>query len=155
VLEPSALKDAYLVAGLTEDQVKQVAALATVRDFSSTRPIVQLGEPANEVFVILSGHVLYTTHDGDTLGEAGPNSVVGEMGLVDAMPHDAHVTCRGSVVAAVFNTADLRKLMRQNRDWGFVMLCNVARVLSARLRQSDARIDELCDQATPAWEHAL
>lgn len=155
MVEISALKDAYLVAGLKEDELAQVAALANVRSYNSGQRLMEIGDVAKELFVILSGSVVVTTHDGDRLGEVGANSVIGEMGLVDAMPANAYVTCMGSVCVATFNTADLRKLMSQNKGLGFVILANVARVLSSRLRQTDARIDELCDQAEQPWDHCV
>jgi CRP-like cAMP-binding protein len=155
VLNASALKDAYLVAGLSEDQIAQIAAIATVRTYNSGQALTRIGDDCLEVFIILSGNVKVTSHDGDLLGEAGANSVVGEMGLVDGLPANAHVTCAGPVSVAAINIPELRRLANQNRDWGFVMLANLCRVMAARLRQTNARIDELCDLTTESWEHAL
>jgi hypothetical protein len=45
--------------------------------------------------------------------------------------------------------------MSQNKALGFVILANVARVLSSRLRQTDARIDELCDETAQPWDHCV
>ena len=155
MVETSALKDAYLVAGLKEPEVAQVAALADIRLFNSGDCITKLGDPSKDLFVILSGKVKATSSDGDLLGEVGANSVVGEMGLVDALTANANVTAVGPVSAAVIPTASLRRLMSQNRDWGFVMLSNISRVMAGRLRQTNARIDELCDLTTEPWQHSL
>ena len=155
MVEVSALKDAYLVAGLKDEQIAQVAALATIKLYSSGACLAQIGEPLTDLFIILSGTVKVTTHDGDLLGEVGANSVVGEMALVDALPSNGNVTAVGQVSAAAIPMANLRRLMAQNREWGFVILSNVSRVMAGRLRQTNARIDELCDQTVEPWDHSL
>lgn len=157
MVEISALKDAYLVAGLADNQIEQIAAITSVRAFSSGYALTRIGDPSNDVFIILSGSVRVTTDDGDLLGEVGANSVVGEMGLVDALPANANVTSVGPVSVAIIGTAELRKLLNQNRDWGFILLSNICRVMSGRLRQTNARIDELSDSvaATQPWQHSL
>lgn len=155
MVETSALKDAYLVAGLKESEVAQVAALANVKLYNSGDCVTKLGDPSNDLYIILSGKMNVTSADGDLLGEVGTNSVVGEMGLVDALNANANVTAVGPVSAAVIPTAELRRLMSQNRDWGFLMLSNISRVMAGRLRQTNARIDELCDLTSEPWEHSL
>ena len=92
---------------------------------------------------------------GDRNSPLYRNSVVGEVGLVDARPRTANVTCVGPVSAAVIPTPDLRRLLNQNRQWGFIVLSNIARVLASRLRQANARIDELTDLTTEPWTNAL
>src|SRR5688572_4938181 len=101
MVETSALKDAYLVAGLKEEEVAQVAAIANVKTCRSGETLTRIGDAATEILIILSGNVRVTTDDGDLLGEVGANSVVGEMGLVDARPANANVTCVGPVCVAV------------------------------------------------------
>lgn len=155
MVEISALKDAYLVAGLKDEEIAQVAALATIQLYRSGDYLIQAGEASTNLFVILSGSVKVTTNDGDLLGEASTNGVIGEIGLVDALPSNGNVTCSGPVSAAVIPMVDLRRLMAQNRQWGFVLLANISRVLASRLRQTNARIDELCDQTTEHWAHCV
>ncbi|MBC8065611.1 MAG: Crp/Fnr family transcriptional regulator [Chlorobia bacterium] len=155
MVETSALKDAYLVTGLKEEEAAQIAAIATVRTYRSGEALTKTGDAAKEVFIILSGNVKVTTDDGDLLGEVGANSVVGEMGLVDSYPANANVTCVGAVCVAAISTLELRRLMGQNRDWGFVILSNISRVMAGRLRQTNARIDELTDLTTEPWQHSL
>jgi len=155
MVEVSALKDAYLVAGLKDEEIGQVAALATIKLYRPGDCLAASGTPSTELFIILSGSVRITTNDGDLLGEVGVNSVVGEMGLVDALPVNGNVTAVCQVSAATILMTDLRHLMSQNRQWGFTMLSNVSRVMAGRLRQTNARIDELADLTTEPWAHAM
>jgi CRP-like cAMP-binding protein len=151
MVDSAALKNAYLVAGLNDDQIGQIASLASIRNYSSGQSLACIGQPSDEVYVILSGNLRVMSQDGDLLGEVGTNSVVGEIGLVDASPRTANVVSNGPVSAAVLPTDSLRKLMVQNRECGFVMLANISRVMAGRLRQLNARVDELSDLAVEPW----
>lgn len=155
MLDGSTLKASYLMHGLTEDQIAQIAAIAELKQFRSGQLVAKYNEMSDDLFFVLDGNLVVTTADGDKLGDIGPNSVIGEIGLVDARPRTADVTCCGQVNMAVVSIKALRKLMNDNRDWGFILLSNVARVLAGRLRQADARIDELADKASDVWTHAV
>lgn len=155
MVEVAALKDTYLVAGLKDEEIAHVANLASIKLFRSGDSLTRIGDASTDLFVILSGNVKVTSADGDLLGEVGVNSVVGEMALVDALPANANVTSVGQSSAAVIPMAELRRMMSQNRQWGFVLLSNVSRVMASRLRHTNARIDELCDLTAEPWNNSL
>ncbi len=155
MVEASALKHSYLVVGLEESAIAQIAEISKIQSYSSGRCLIGIGDAADELFVILSGRVQITTADGDELGTVGESSVVGEMGLVDAQRATANVVCMGPVSAVVIPIPELRKMMNQNRQWGFVVLANISRVMSDRLRKTNARVDLLSDQITHPWENAI
>lgn len=149
------LKGTYLVAGLTDDQVAEVEKLATLHLFPSGHELCRIGEPADVLYVVLNGILSVTTGDGDKLGDIGANSVVGEIGIVDVRQRTANVTSVGAVSVASIPIDALRQMMSANREWGFLILANLARVLAVRLRQADARIDALADKAGDSWDHAM
>lgn len=149
------LKGTYLVAGLTDDQMAQVANLAKHHLFPSGHVLCRIGDQADSLFVVLAGSLSVTTADGDKLGEVSAGSVVGEIGIVDVRQRTANVTCVGNVTVAAIPIDGLRQLMNSNREWGFLILANLARVLAVRLQQADARIDDLSDKAGDVWTHAL
>ncbi|HVL38396.1 MAG TPA: cyclic nucleotide-binding domain-containing protein [Fimbriimonadaceae bacterium] len=153
-LDLSVFKQNYLVSGLSDEQVGQIAALATVETFLAGETVTRIGEDNADLYVILDGRVNVLTADGDKLGEAGPGSVLGEIGLIDARPRTANTVTVGLTRAARLPARELRSLMNGNRDLGFVVLANLARVLCGRLRMANARLDELIDKTTDAWEHA-
>ncbi|MEQ1824033.1 MAG: cyclic nucleotide-binding domain-containing protein [Fimbriimonadaceae bacterium] len=155
MLDPAVLKGSYLVAGLDDVQIQSVASLAELKHYASGHLLAKIGEAADVMFVVIGGNLTVTTHDGDKLGEIATGSVVGEIALVDARPRAANVVCVGPVSVAVFPVDKLRMLMNQNRDMGFLMLANIARVLAARLRNADAIIDQLADGVGDVWTNAL
>lgn len=143
----------YLVRGLTPEQIGEIAAMATTKQYRALDRIITAGTSSAELYVILSGKVRVHLPWGDMLAEPGPGSVLGEMALIDAQPRSADVVCVGDVEAAVFDAQALRKHLNAHRDIGFTVLVNLAQVLSGRLRDSNAKIEFLSD--ADAWKHAL
>ncbi|MEQ1934359.1 MAG: cyclic nucleotide-binding domain-containing protein [Fimbriimonadaceae bacterium] len=153
--DPAILKGTYLVAGLDDVQIAAVAGLSTLKHFPSGHLLAKIGEAAEVMYVVIGGTLTVTTQDGDKLGEIHTGSVVGEVALVDARPRAANVACVGPVSVAEISIDQLRKMMNQDRDMGFLILANISRVLSARLRSADAMIDQLADGVGDVWTHAL
>lgn len=145
----------YLVVGLTDDQIQEIADLATMRRLLAGETLVRAGDQSSDLYVILSGHLLVMTPDKEKLNEVGPGSVIGEISLVDARPRTADVQAKGFVDVAVIPADALRQKMSHNREWGFVVLANIARVMAGRLRQANQKIDELYDKTTDLWQNAL
>lgn len=155
MVDPGVLQGCYIVTGLLDTQIAKIAALGDHKRFTSGQLICEIGATADELFVVLEGSVAVTTADGDRLGEIGKGSVIGEIALVDARPRTANVVAVGQVELASFPADAIRRLMNADRDLGFTMLATIARVLAGRLRQADAKIDELMDKASDVWHNAL
>lgn len=155
MIEPAVLKGTYLVAGLSDSQIAQVAAITEMHAYGSGHELCKIGENAVDLYVVLGGTFSVTTADGDKLGEIGVGSVIGEIAIVDVRQRTANVTGIGASSVAAINVDALRKLMNDNREWGFLILANLARVLAVRLRQADARIDELADKSQDSWNLAM
>jgi CRP-like cAMP-binding protein len=148
-------KKNYLVVGLNDEQVSEIASLATFRRLTAQERLIRAGDQGCDLFVILDGRLNVLTPDGDKLSEVGPGSVLGEIGLIDARPRAADVIAIGLVDVAVIPAGELRRRMNQNREMGFVILANLARVLCGRLRQANEKLDELYDKTTDSWDRAL
>ena len=155
MLDLETFKKNYLVVGLNDAQVAEIAALAKLRRLTAQETLIRAGDPGGDFFVILNGRLNVLTPDGDKLSEVGPGSVLGEISLVDAGPRTATVIAIGLVDVAVIPTPDLRRFLSQNRDLGFTVLANLSRVLAGRLRLANEKIDELYDKTTDSWDRAL
>lgn len=148
-----AFKRNYLVCGLADEAIAQVWSMAKCETHLARETLIRINEKSGDLFVILDGKVQVLTQDGDILAEPGPGSVLGEMSLVDDRPRSAEVVCTGLTKVARIPAKELRTYMNANRDVGFLILANLSRVLSGRLRLADAKIDALCDG--DAWKDAL
>jgi glutaminase len=149
-----AFKKNYLVCGLAEDAMSEVWAMGLMETHLARDTLIKINEKSSDLFVILDGNVQVMTGDGDVLAEPGPGSVLGEMGLIDDRPRSAEVVCLGLTKVARIPAKELRSYMNSNRDVGFMILANLARVLCGRLRLADAKIDQLSDGNDP-WKDSL
>lgn len=144
----------YLVHGLPDEVIDEIAKLATFHTALVGEAIIQKGEKSSDLLVILDGHVNVMTVKGEKLAEVGAPSVLGEVALVDDQPRSADVVCIGLVKYAKLPAQDLRRFMANNREFGFLMLANLARVLSMRLRVASATVEMLSDKQDP-WRFAI
>jgi CRP/FNR family transcriptional regulator len=144
----------YLVFGLPKDKIEEIAAMAVFETLGPGASVVSVGDKSSDLFVILDGTVLIHTKHGDKLAEAGAGSVIGEVALVDDQPRCANVTTKGSVCMARLPATELRAYMARNREVGFLMLANLARVLSMRLRNLDQVVEGLFGKARDPWDLA-
>lgn len=155
MLDPyEAFKRNYLVCGLPEEAIAEVWALSVQEAHLARETLIRINEKSSDLYVILDGQVHVMTQDGDLLAEPGPGSVLGEMGLIDDRPRSAEVVCVSLTKVAKLPAKELRSYMNTKRDVGFVILANLARVLSGRLRQADMKIDTLLDGGDP-WKNSL
>lgn len=150
-----ALHTSALVYGLTPEQIAPIAALGRKENFVAGEHITMLGSREADLFVIVEGHINVLTHDSDKLAEIGPGGVLGEIAFVDAGPRHAHAVAQGYVSAIKFPARELRAQLSSDRNAGFMVLANIARLLAARLRNADGRLDTLMDLEHDIWKHAL
>ncbi|HEY0866288.1 MAG TPA: cyclic nucleotide-binding domain-containing protein [Fimbriimonas sp.] len=141
----------YLVHGLPGESVRQIASLATEEGFIMNETIVKQGEKGSDLYIVLEGTVNIIVGGSDKLNEIGPGSVIGEIALIDDQPRSADAVAKTRVKVARIPAKELRNLMWEQKDVGFVMLANLSRVLCGRLRQASAMIDTLMDAAADPW----
>jgi LmbE family N-acetylglucosaminyl deacetylase len=88
------------VLGYTSDHVE-------VQWYPAGFYIVEQGEPANRLYLILSGLAEVIREDADgglrALARLGSGAFFGEEGLAHGRPRNAHVVARGSVTCLVFS----------------------------------------------------
>lgn len=145
MLDKNSIRNNYLVYGLTDDQLGSVASLAVERSLEAGEVLCRQGEVGGEMYIVLDGQLVVETAEGDRLADVGPNSVVGEMGLVETRPRSATVVAASKARVAAIRSSDLREEMVTDGHLGFLVLCNITRVLSDRLRQADAKLDGLME----------
>ena len=85
------LSKVSLFSGLTRRQLEHVAEITDEVQVETGRVLARQGEPAHVAYVIVSGEAAISV-DGQTVGNLGPNEMVGEMGLIDGGLRAATVT---------------------------------------------------------------
>ncbi|MEZ0327135.1 MAG: cyclic nucleotide-binding domain-containing protein [Fimbriimonas sp.] len=149
------LKRSLLTQGLSLEQTEAIASVGRKENFLATEQLGVIGSPEGDLFVVFEGKVNVLTHDNDKLREVGPNGILGEVSFVDGGPRHAHFVAQGFVSAARFPAKELRAQLSSDRQAGFMVLANLARLLAARLRNADGRLDTLMDSEHDVWHQAL
>jgi CRP-like cAMP-binding protein len=110
---------AKLLAGLSlfsdcsERELAEVAALADEVDLEAGHVLVKQGHRGSLLMVIVNGSAEVQTGE-ETVRTLGPGDVVGEIALIQAMPHSATVTAVTPVHALVFTESALSQLMHDS-----------------------------------------
>jgi CRP-like cAMP-binding protein len=142
----------YLLSGLPQSTKDDLAAMAVFIECPMRTNLIAENDKEVDLIVILRGTV--SIYKGEErLAEAGPGAVLGEIALVDNLPRSANVFCSTPVAIAKLAGPALRKYMGQNRDSGFLMLANLSRVLSARLRSATQQVEDLKGSSKDPWDY--
>ncbi len=113
--DPKDLQELSLFDGCTDDQLAVAGRLLTPIDASPGRRLMVQGDTARQFVIVESGSVHVTHHNEsgpDLEVMLGPDSYVGEVGLLD------HVPCTATVVTSsegakvhVANAGEFRQLL--------------------------------------------
>lgn len=136
-----------LFADVSEADIAEVAALATVIDYPSGSTIFAEDEPGDALYVVLRGQVGIRCRDRwrheQTLATLEPGTLLGEIALLTDEPR--------SVTAVTVTEATLLRLahetfmplLRQGNGAGHQILYNLARGVACRLGEVNRRLMRL------------
>lgn len=142
-----ALRSNYLMQGLSERQIGEVAHIATVKAFNGGDTIVRQFARDNDLLIVLSGKARINSFSGELIAEATEGSVIGEMSLIDDKPRSATVVSIGDSQMVTIPNQELWNLMNAEPEIAKVILFNVARILTARLRAANVALDSVVDRS--------
>ena len=132
---------------LADQELTHVAGLAVPRHFSAGQAIFEEGELGESVYVIVAGEVeVLHKEDGGgarVLAELRAPEFFGEMCLVDKIYRSATVRARTDADLLQISSEELANFRKQYPDGYTLIVLNIARVLSARLREANARLGPL------------
>ena len=136
--------DYELFAGLTPEEVAVLQPLLERRKFPRGKVIVEFGAPAGELFFLARGCASVTVPlSGGAekrLATFSPGMAFGEMAMLDRAPRSAVVTADTDVECDLLQLEDFERLSKTHPRIQIVLLCNLARSLSRRLRKANREI---------------
>jgi CRP-like cAMP-binding protein len=132
-----------IFAGLQPEALRLLASRAQFSKAATGSPIVKEGEPGNRFFLIESGDVRVVKGFGTPgeveLARLGPLSSFGEMCILETLPRAATVVAvTDTRLWSLESVSFLRLYEEQPKQYGLLLL-NIARDLSRRLRNLDER----------------
>jgi CRP-like cAMP-binding protein len=133
-VEVGVLRQISLFRDLGDADLKSLAALARVRKCSSREVVVRQDVPASALYLLNRGRVsVSASTDGRavTIGELGPNEIIGEISLLDGGPPSAIITAMTKVELIEIDRRAFAELLDQRPRIAVALLP----VLAARLRR--------------------
>jgi CRP-like cAMP-binding protein len=132
------LKGVDIFEGLTEQELRRIAAICREAKYAKGQVVTSQGEEGDEMFVVRDGLVEVTVGEAGegprTVVNLGTGQVVGEMALVDRGPRSATVGCVTDVTLNVIERDAFEKLCKSSAQIGMVVYRNLAADLSFKLR---------------------
>jgi CRP-like cAMP-binding protein len=139
----AALRRSPLFDQLSPAELEVLAELSRPRGFARGQVIVEEGELGDSLYVLVAGEVEVLRRDGSedkTLARLEPPEFFGEMALIDREQRSATVRAVSEVTALQLTAQNFTAFRKQSRDGFTFVVINIARTLSSRLRETNARL---------------
>lgn len=138
------LRGVPVFGGLEGRSLEHLIDLLEEKVFAPGETIFFEGELGRTMYVLREGEVEVSRKaaDGDaqSIVKLGPGETFGEMTLVELQPRSATVTVTKRARTYSLNNMDLYHLYRDDNYAYVIILQNICRMLSRRLRKADSRI---------------
>ena len=135
------LRDVGLFGALSDDFLEHLVTTLNVMRILPGDTVFKEGDPAREMYVVLDGEieVLKRSRRGRETRVAilGPNDCFGEMSIIDMQPRSATVRALGPARMLKISTEEMDALYRHDLKSYTLIVLNIARDLSRRLRVTD------------------
>jgi CRP-like cAMP-binding protein len=144
---PTLLEKHPLLVHLAPDQLERLARAGEIESYNPAESIVIEGSLGDALFLILSGQV--AVHRGaQTFATLQGGEFFGEMSLVEPAPRSASVTAMSATFLFRLPHDNLRELISDDANAASVLLVQVVKTLSERLRRANqmlSSVDMLAD----------
>lgn len=136
MVDTGTLQAYSLFGGLTVEQIDLIRPLMGTAVFKDGEPIIKEGAPNDSIYFIVEGRV-EVTRCGVLITELPEGQTFGEMELLDVMPSVATVTAIMPVRLVIISNKCVRTMYKSDPQVFGIMMMNLARDLSRRLRRMD------------------
>ncbi len=139
---PEILASYALFGGLDPQCCALLAAQLQVVNWPAGHVVYEEGDPAHALYVVVSGKLQVRKtvgQAGDALGltHLGPGDFFGEMSFLDMQPRSASVQALEPVEMWRLDYGALREAYKGNIKCYTLVVMNIAREMSRRLRRAD------------------
>jgi CRP/FNR family transcriptional regulator len=125
---------------LPEEDLAQVAAVATPRSFDAGAIVFREGDASNTCYIIRSGHARATREHPDgrsiTLAQFGPGDIFGELAMLDDERRSATVEALEEIETLAIQGPDMRRLLREHPEISVKLIGALGR----KLRETNERL---------------
>lgn len=140
------LREIGLFGGLSDEALADLAKALTLTLFEPGAAVVREGEAGREMYVILDGEAEVlrsgSHREPRVISVLGPGDWFGEMAMIDLEPRSATVRAVSALRALRLTMQEIKNIYRKDAKSYALLVLNVARQLSRRLRVADGLIAE-------------
>lgn len=130
----------FLFRDLSPAQLKQLQPLFTPCEFIADIVLFEQGDPAENLFAVVSGEVVvnFKPEDGPAIvvARVHPGSIVGWSAALGSRRYTSSAVCTTYTQLLRVRGDDLRRLCLQHPDTGIVFLDRLATVIAERLHST-------------------
>ena len=158
VIDGAFLEQIPVFGGLPAPVLARITASFQVLRVAGGTPVISEGEQAVSMFIVAEGE-LEVSKRGQSgvelrLAVLRRGDCVGEMSLIDIQPRSATVRSLGPAALYVLTHAALARLQRTDLEVYTLLVLNIAREISRRLRSADRILANLGVAAEALWANA-
>lgn len=136
----SLLNNFSIFQSLNDYNLRQIVALLKIKKYPKGAVIIKKGDPAANLYIILSGVIDVLTEHNERLSTLGKGDIFGEMSLISGNPVDANIKVAEAATIVSIDEKNFKKILNQFPS----VQMYLARVLVKRLADSNLmRSDEM------------
>ena len=133
------LAKSYLCEGLSEQQIEELSSFAIMIYLKENEILFDEGDRTDLFFVVATGKlkVLITsslTDEVQELRSINPGDCIGEMAMIEKSTHTTRITAVKPCSLLSFNSVKLLDFLIKRPQTGVLVLLNLSKVLSSRIR---------------------
>jgi CRP-like cAMP-binding protein len=140
------LRQVPLFSGLTEDELRAVAQVASIDGFEAGQTVFREGDAGSTVYVIRSGHATALREHLDgrviTLARFGPGDIFGELAALDDQRRSATIQAVDELETIAILGPDMQRLLAESPGIALKLIVGLGR----KLRETNERVAGLSFQ---------
>ena len=125
--------------GLSDGELSQLAQICTMVSYPAGKTICSEGECGGEIFVLAEGKASVfakkTAKKRSKIGTIGKGEIFGEMAIIEDLPRVADLITDVDSKLVVIDRFELENLINRNSHLGKIVMQNMAKGLSRKLRR--------------------
>jgi CRP-like cAMP-binding protein len=141
------LREVGLFGALSDEVLVHLAGSLQQRRVLPGSTIFQEGDAGHDMFIVLDGEVEVIKHSRrgrpQRVAMLGPSDAFGEMSIIDVQPRSATIRALAPTLLLRIAAEDLDALYRHDVKSYAIVVLNVARDLSRRLRVTDGILADI------------
>jgi len=125
-----------LFGGMVDEQIEKIIPLMKQERYTPDEVIITEGQPNDKIYFLIEGQIEVKKRDV-VLSHFGEGDVFGEMEVLDVMPAIASIRAVTQVRVMTISNQALREIYKIDVKIFSLIIMNLARDLSRRLRRMD------------------